>query len=323
MQMRFVPMPPRLGDAPSCTCNNGYQADGDACVDIDECATDNGGCDANATCANATTPGDAPSCTCNNGYQADGDACVDINECATNNGGCDTNATCSNAATPGESPSCTCNAGFSGNGAECSELNVLNCVGAADLDACDYFYGGQTTDGSCFAGVCRGGCSSAGNDCADDTKVCQSFGHIGANDTVYVCIDKTQYTAASDCPTGTHAINREDNTFQCVAPSHVACAGLSDLNDCSYDWGDNSISGTCLDGSCKATCAPANGASAGTMCANSNSRCYASGIIGDANTVGVCIASDTYANANTCPSGTYAVSQNSGYFDCIQPSALL
>ena len=60
---------------------NGYEADGDTCVDIDECATDNGGCDDNATCANGTNPGDSPVCTCNTGYEADGDTCVDIDEC--------------------------------------------------------------------------------------------------------------------------------------------------------------------------------------------------------------------------------------------------
>ena len=89
----------------------------------DQCATNNGGCDANASCTNATTPGDAPSCTCLTGFSGDGQTCSDIDECATNNGGCDANASCTNAATPGDAPSCTCLDGFSGDGQTCTPAN--------------------------------------------------------------------------------------------------------------------------------------------------------------------------------------------------------
>ena len=43
-----------------------------SCSDIDECATDNGGCDENAVCENAAVSGDAPLCTCDNGTLGDG-----------------------------------------------------------------------------------------------------------------------------------------------------------------------------------------------------------------------------------------------------------
>lgn len=65
------------------------------CVDIDECATNHGGCDPLVTCTNQN--GMAPTCgACPSGYTGDGlNGCVDINECNTNNGGCG-NFACTN-----------------------------------------------------------------------------------------------------------------------------------------------------------------------------------------------------------------------------------
>ena len=36
----------------SCMCPSGYAVDGDSCVDVDECATNNGGCDKHVKCVN-------------------------------------------------------------------------------------------------------------------------------------------------------------------------------------------------------------------------------------------------------------------------------
>ncbi|HRI70492.1 MAG TPA: hypothetical protein PK156_39945, partial [Polyangium sp.] len=57
----------------ACVCNAGYSGDGYACTDIDECQTNNGGCDVNATCTN--TPG-SRTCACNQGYVGDGITCT-------------------------------------------------------------------------------------------------------------------------------------------------------------------------------------------------------------------------------------------------------
>ena len=60
------------------------------CVDINECHTDNGGCDTNASCTNAVNSGEAPICTCNFGYEGDGENC-DFQ--------CDEGASCLNLST--------------------------------------------------------------------------------------------------------------------------------------------------------------------------------------------------------------------------------
>ena len=62
-----------LNGSPTCACAEGYA--GDTCeTDVDECATDNGGCGDPVFYACGDNPGSAPTCT-------------DIDECATNHGG--------------------------------------------------------------------------------------------------------------------------------------------------------------------------------------------------------------------------------------------
>jgi hypothetical protein len=73
-------------------------------VDVDECLTANGGCDAHASCAN-TDGGRA--CACNAGYVGDGVTCAD--PCATNNGGCGANQTC---AVVDQKVACACKPGY-------------------------------------------------------------------------------------------------------------------------------------------------------------------------------------------------------------------
>jgi hypothetical protein len=130
--------------------------DGGACADVDECATDNGGCDPNANC---TSTVGGRTCVCKTGFVGDGGACADVDECATDNGGCDPNASCTN--TPG-GRTCACNAGFSGDGGAC-----------ADVDECATDNGGCDPNASCTntaggrACACRAGFSGDGGACAD------------------------------------------------------------------------------------------------------------------------------------------------------------
>jgi hypothetical protein len=56
-------------------CNPGYMGSGLACADVDECATANGGCDANATCRNTVG---SRTCTCNEAFTGDGLTCAPV-----------------------------------------------------------------------------------------------------------------------------------------------------------------------------------------------------------------------------------------------------
>merc|ERR1712199_50945 len=83
---------------------------------VNECLSNNGGCDSKRTCINTEggrTCGDCPS-----GYANDGDAgCKDANECLSNNGGCDSKRTCINTEggrTCGDCPSGYVNDGDTG-----------------------------------------------------------------------------------------------------------------------------------------------------------------------------------------------------------------
>jgi hypothetical protein len=56
-----------------CVCNQGFTGDGEVCSDVNECLTNNGGCDTNATCMNESG---GFSCTCAAGYFGDGFDCT-------------------------------------------------------------------------------------------------------------------------------------------------------------------------------------------------------------------------------------------------------
>ena len=82
-----------------CECNAGYLDMGGSCVDIDECATDNGGCDSHVACTN--TPGGHICGKCPAGFSGLGtaaDGCVDIDECQTGEAGCSSGVECTNTA---------------------------------------------------------------------------------------------------------------------------------------------------------------------------------------------------------------------------------
>ncbi|XP_035676218.1 mucin-like protein [Branchiostoma floridae] len=74
----------------NCRCNDGYfSVNRTYCTDVedvDECATDNGGCEQN--CVNSLM---SYQCTCNSGFNlaADGHTCNNINECLVDLGGCE------------------------------------------------------------------------------------------------------------------------------------------------------------------------------------------------------------------------------------------
>ena len=166
---------------------------------------------------------------------------------------------------------------------------------ASDLSACSYTWGGNSISGTCYQSACLEDCTIDGNDCANTNSVCQATGVIGDGATDYVCVPSNTFTADNTCPTGTHEKDMGDGTYQCVAPSGVACVGKADLDSCAYTWGSNSITGTCYQGACLEDCT-----SAGNDCANTNSVCQATGVIGDPSTDYVCVPSNTFTASGTC-----------------------
>ncbi|XP_078670248.1 uncharacterized protein LOC144910732 [Branchiostoma floridae x Branchiostoma belcheri] len=113
------------------------------CNDINECLTNNGGCQ--HRCSNNAG---SYTCSCNTGYSLSGQhSCTDINECRSGNGGCD--HTCSNTA---GSYSCSCNTGYYLSGQHScvacdsiADCEVLECTGPGDstCTTCQYDRGGD------------------------------------------------------------------------------------------------------------------------------------------------------------------------------------
>jgi cysteine-rich repeat protein len=109
------------GDGCSATCQieMGYACSGGSCSDVDECATNNGGCA--DTCTN-TVGGFV--CSCGPGYVLDvnGHNCdtTDVNECATSNGGC--TQACTNTV---DGFACSCASGYAlaSDGVGCDEID--------------------------------------------------------------------------------------------------------------------------------------------------------------------------------------------------------
>ena len=182
--------PSGQGQCAEVQCNEGYEPKDvidhtlqpghqDNCKDKNECATDNGGCHAKATCAN--TPG-GHNCTCkepwyegsgtecdhkdlcalnpcNTAYQTCiqtdevGRECADINECTTDPNRCGANTQCieRNYEEDGVGYTCACKSGFTDNGGLTNGdgcVNVNECEGDNDcvtgLNTCSDGIGNYT-----------------------------------------------------------------------------------------------------------------------------------------------------------------------------------
>lgn len=110
----------RDGDSFVCTCRRGYDGDGVACEDIDECLRNP--CDENARCLNM--PGTF-GCQCRSGYSGNGRTCQrDVQLCG--NTICDDNARCVFVDDVSQ-PVCQCNSGYRGDGQRCLPVREDDC----------------------------------------------------------------------------------------------------------------------------------------------------------------------------------------------------
>jgi len=102
----------------TCKCRPGFTGDGMDCVPTSICLSDNGGCDAHATCTPLPNMPTRRTCACNEGYAGSGVKCASVNPCATNNGGCHASKAECRHTGPGKH-SCMCRAGYKLAGADC------------------------------------------------------------------------------------------------------------------------------------------------------------------------------------------------------------
>ncbi len=300
------------------TCDSGYAFNSGLCVDVDECATNNGGCSANAACTN--TQG-GRTCACAAGFTGDGVACTDVNECATNNGACDLNATCTN--TPG-SRTCTCNGGYTGNGQTCADVDecVTNNGGCAsgatctntpgsrtcacgagytgngltctDVNECLTNNGGCTTNASCTntpgarTCACNTGFTGDGLTCADVNECLTNNGGCATVATGGVCTN-TVGSRTCTCATG-------------FTGSGLSCA---DINECLTSNGGCATvatGGVCTNTPGSRTCACATGYSGtGLTCTDVNECLTNNGGCAAVASGGVCTNT---AGARTCACAT-------------------
>jgi hypothetical protein len=228
--------------------------DPDTDNNINECLTNNGGCDPLTVCID--TPTSRACGPCPSGYLGLGDTgCSDINECANGTANCSPNADCTNTF---GGYACDCKPGFQGDGITC-ELQVcggLQCGGSTPyLDAqrcqcvgCLYSThcgGNQCLSGTCSACTCPPGTTCQGNECVADG------GCGGGCPSGSACINsRCEPTSnCASCPSGTSC---DPVTLTCYTPGGAcstnadcrvscgplgicACAGALDTTSCRPD----------------------------------------------------------------------------------------
>lgn len=165
-------------------CPSGYDGNGHQCDDVNECATNNGGCSQLVTCSN--TVGSRVCGACPAGYIGDGVTCSYIGICNINNGGCDSVATCQENSGVPDGRTCTCPSGSTGSGvgnggcsASGTSCNDNPCVHGR----CEYTGSGYRC--ICEAGWTSTNCDVNINDCS--TNPCQNGGTCTDDVNGFIC----------------------------------------------------------------------------------------------------------------------------------------
>ena len=243
------------------SCTTGFRASGNTCVDIDECATANGGCSANATCTNTVG---SRTCACRSGFTGDGVTCTDVDECASGNGGCSADATCTN--TPG-ARTCACRSGFTGDGVTCSDVNecAMNNGGCSTSATCTNTPGSRTC-------ACLTGFAGDGVTCNDVNECLTNNGGCAAVASGGVCTN-TPGSRTCACAGG-------------FSGDGVTCI---DLNECATNNGGCSTNATCTNTPGSRSCACLSGFSGdGVTCTDINECATNNGGCAAAANGGVC-----------------------------------
>ncbi len=252
-----------------CICNPGWGGCGIAgniCTNVNECNTNNGGCDPLTACTD--TVGSFVCGDCPSGYTGNGlTGCTDVNECLVNNGGCDLLTTCSN--TVGGFSCGACPSGYTGSGGS-GCLDIDECaVSPAPCDAnatCGNTPGSFTC--SCLTGFTGDGitCTDV-NECAATPSPCSGSAACTNTPGAFTCGclpgftgDGVTCTDIDECATGVATCSaaatctNTPGSFSCACKPGYSGDGLTctDIDECpatewSWDFGGAGTSGWTLD----------------------------------------------------------------------------
>ena len=173
------------------SCPAGMTGDGEDCEYIDQCAIDNGGCDAMVTCTN-TNPGRKCG-SCPAGYVGNGVYCKKQSLCDSNNGGCSPMATCSEG--DRGDVTCKCGPGYSGNGVGpdgCKQTDIT-----CDLNCANGYCVVQNGKPAClcFSGYSGELCDKAEDPCLSNP--CLNGGSCVSSKTDYECKCTSDWTGVN------------------------------------------------------------------------------------------------------------------------------
>jgi hypothetical protein len=220
----------------TCTCAPGYDGSFPTCADVDECATNNGGCGdvAQNRCTNLAG---GYACDCQAGYQRDEfGRCLDINECKSGVFPCHPNAKCTNS---DGSYTCACKDGYEGDGKTCKDVdeckNDNNCL-TDGTARCVNTTGGFEC--RCLRGYSGDGVKSCKNvneckdpdlnDCADNATCtdaspkdnpigydCACGAGLGGDGTTCADVDECKNASLNDCAKNSTCVNKAGG-YDCV-----------------------------------------------------------------------------------------------------------
>ncbi|XP_022097497.1 thrombospondin-1-like [Acanthaster planci] len=174
--------PGYVGNTPHGIGMEHAQANPQVCEDIDECAIDNGGCDASAGCEN--TAGSYSCGFCPPGYLGNGKiGCSPGDYCLLGQDNCHENATC--ITTGAGTFVCECDSGWAGNGVYCGVDTDLD--GRPELTL-------LCSDTSCKADNCPQHPNSGQED-TDSDSIGDICDNDDDNDSVFDTVDNCQYVA--------------------------------------------------------------------------------------------------------------------------------